>query len=1113
MATAIQRRRGTATQHSSFTGLAGEITIDTTNNTVRVHDGSTAGGHRLAKHSEITSLGEGDITAIVAGTGLTGDATSGDATLNVVGGYGITANANDIELSNSDVRGLFSASGDLSYNSTSGAFSFTNDAGDIEGVTAGVGLSGGGTSGTVTLAVDFSEFSAVTPATGDSFATLDSDGSTEQRTTVDALATFMAGSGLNATNGVLSISETGDISAVTAGAGLTGGGSSGAVTVNAVGGYGVTVNADDIEVSNSDIRGLFSASGDLSYNSSSGAFSFTNDAGDIESVTAGNGLSGGGTSGAVTLALDLDELSGATVDVAADSIAIIDAGDSSSKKEAIADLVSAMAGSGLTATDGVLAINETGDISAVTAGDGLTGGGSSGAVTVNVVGGYGITANANDIELTNSQVQALITAGEGIDVSSGVVSGEDATDSNKGIASFSSDHFTVSSGAVTLKADGIDDTHIDFGTGTNQVSTADVPEQTNLYYTVARANSAIDARVTGGTGVTVSSGEVAIGQAVGTGDNPTFNNLTVDGNLTVSGTQTIVNTTSLSIADNLMILNSDASGSPSENAGLQVNRGSSDDVFFQYNETSDKWQFTNDGSTFVNLVSTTSDLAEGTNLYYTNARVDAYINASITTQDVTEHSSALYYTDSRADARIANNIIDEDGFGTDSATRAPSQQSVKAYIAAQLATKDALSELSGDTDDVSEGSSNLYFTNARARSAISASGDISYNSSTGVISFTNDAGDIESVTAGAGMTGGGSSGAVTLNVIAGYGIDVAADAVAVSNSDIQALITGSTGITSSSGAISITNTGVTAASYGNASAVATFTVNAQGQLTAAGSTDIAISSGQVSGLASSATTDTTNASNIGSGTLASARLPDLAVSDFGGSAIQTGSESFSDSDTALMTAAAVNDRILSFGYTTNTGDITGVTAGSGLTGGGSSGGVTLNIGAGSFITVNSDDIAVDATTAATASKVVARDSSGDIFANLFQGTATQARYADLAEKYSGPEDLVPGDVVCFGGDLEVMACEDDSHHAVAGVVSTDPAFMMNSEADGHYVALCGRVPCKVSGPVAKGDLMVSSSVKGHAKADNNAPAGRIIGKAIGSSEGGEAVIEVLVNMM
>ena len=68
-----------------------------------------------------------------------------------------------------------------------------------------------------------------------------------------------------------------------------------------------------------------------------------------------------------------------------------------------------------------------------------------------------------------------------------------------------------------------------------------------------------------------------------------------------------------------------------------------------------------------------------------------------------------------------------------------------------------------DTDDLSEGSSNQYFTNARARGAISATGDISYDSSTGVISFTNDAGDIEGVTAGVGLSGGGESGTVTLN--------------------------------------------------------------------------------------------------------------------------------------------------------------------------------------------------------------------------------------------------------------------------------------------------------------------------------------------------------------
>jgi len=80
-----------------------------------------------------------------------------------------------------------------------------------------------------------------------------------------------------------------------------------------------------------------------------------------------------------------------------------------------------------------------------------------------------------------------------------------------------------------------------------------------------------------------------------------------------------------------------------------------------------------------------------------------------------------------------------------------------------------------------------------------------------------------------------------------------------------------------------------------------------------------------------------NATNISSGTLANARLPDLTVSDFAGSAIQTGSESFSDSDTALMTAAAVQDKILSYGYTTNVGDVTSVSASSPLSVGGGGG--------------------------------------------------------------------------------------------------------------------------------------------------------------------------------
>jgi hypothetical protein len=139
---------------------------------------------------------------------------------------------------------------------------------------------------------------------------------------------------------------------------------------------------------------------------------------------------------------------------------------------------------------------------------------------------------------------------------------------------------------------------------------------------------------------------------------------------------------------------------------------------------------------------------------------------------------------------------------------------------------------------------------------------------------------------------------------------------------------------------------------------------------------------------------------------------------------------------------------------------------------------------------------------------------GDIY-----GTAYRARYADLAERYAADSEYTYGTVMVFGGSKEVTASSKLAQTGIAGVISENPALCMNDTAGNDsthpYIALQGRVPCKVIGKVKKGDILVASDVVGHAVTWNDQDADprmtAYIGIAIEDKIGDEAgYVEVKV---
>ena len=139
----------------------------------------------------------------------------------------------------------------------------------------------------------------------------------------------------------------------------------------------------------------------------------------------------------------------------------------------------------------------------------------------------------------------------------------------------------------------------------------------------------------------------------------------------------------------------------------------------------------------------------------------------------------------------------------------------------------------------------------------------------------------------------------------------------------------------------------------------------------------------------------------------------------------------------------------------------------------------------------------------------------EVYAVTFQGTSTSAQFADLAEKYTSDKDYEVGTVCIFGGTEEVTESTKQNCPAIAGVVSTDPAFLMNEGLEGGVVlALRGRVPVKVVGRVQKGDVLICSNTPGHAEAapfrGYHVTGPSMIGIAISDNRSGNGVVEAQI---
>jgi hypothetical protein len=330
----------------------------------------------------------------------------------------------------------------------------------------------------------------------------------------------------------------GDIEGVTAGDGLTGGGASGELTVNVGAGNGITVNADDIEIDTSVVTDLSTAQ------------TLTNKT--LTSPVLNTGVSG-------TAILDEDNMvsNSATQLATQQSIkAYVDA------QVATKDALSELSGDSDDITEGSTNLFHTTErVQDVVGGQLVTNGSHT-----NITASYDDAGDgAVDLSISDATIRGKVSAG-----------GDLSYNSSTGVMSFTERTDSEVRGLVSATDAG--------GDGSFAYNST-----TGAFTYTGPSASETRAHFSAGTGVTLSSGEISIGQAVATSSNVTFGNLTLSGDLTVNGTTTTIATTNTVAADTLFELGNGTSGTPANDSGIIIERGSADNAFIGFDESADKF--------------------------------------------------------------------------------------------------------------------------------------------------------------------------------------------------------------------------------------------------------------------------------------------------------------------------------------------------------------------------------------------------------------------------------------------------------------------------------------------------------------------------------------------